>query len=109
MVDALANLLHVVRGALRLRPRAAMVGQPLSVRAPRVNTVVSLALPPGRGNALRLLLNFVGFQCGWFGCVLGAARGWPGAGAAMAAAIVATHVVRAARPGMELKLVSCAV
>ena len=74
-----------------------------------MNTVVSRALPPGRGDSLRLLINFVGFQCGWFGCVLGAARGWPGAGAAMAAAIVATHVVRAARPAMELKLVLCAV
>ncbi len=74
-----------------------------------MNTVVSRALPSGRGSALRLLLNFVGFQCGWFGCVLGAARGWPGAGAAMAAAIVATHVLRAARPGMELRLILCAI
>ena len=56
-----------------------------------------------------LILNFIAFQCGWFACVLGAAYGWPVAGAAAAAAIVAWHVMRAARPTQELKLIAIAV
>ena len=54
--------------------------------------------------AVGLLLNFVAFQLGWFACVVGAARGWPLTGTAIAAVIVAWHIVRAARPAQELKL-----
>jgi len=56
-----------------------------------------------------MLLNFVAFQCGWFACVAGAARGWPWAGAAVAAVIVGAHVLRAARPAEEFKLVCAAL
>lgn len=56
-----------------------------------------------------LLLNVVAFQFGWFACILGAAHGWPWAGTAIAAAIVARHVLGAARPAEEIKLVLCAV
>jgi len=55
------------------------------------------------------LVNFVLFQIGWFACVIGAGRGWPLAGTAVAAVIVATHVLRAARPARELKLVGVAL
>ena len=56
-----------------------------------------------------LMFNFVAFQCGWFACVVGAAHGWPLAGTATAAAIVAWHVMRAARPAEDLKLVIIAL
>ena len=56
-----------------------------------------------------LLVNVVAFQFGWFACILGAAHGWPWAGTAIAAAIVARHVLGAARPAEETKLVLCAV
>src|SRR5262245_25306991 len=93
VVGALAHLLHVVRGAVRLRRGNALVGEPLLVRAAR----------------LSLAINIVAFQAGWFACVLGAACGWPWAGVAAAAAIVAWHVARAPRPGGELKLVGAAI
>lgn len=53
-------------------------------------------------------LNFILFQGGWFACVLGAAHGWPWAGAGAALAIVACHVLRAERPRGELILVAAA-
>jgi hypothetical protein len=59
--------------------------------------------------ALGLLLNFVAFQLGWFACVVGAARGWPLTGTAIGAVIVASHIVRAARPREELKLIGVAL
>jgi hypothetical protein len=51
------------------------------------------------------LVNFVVFQVGWFACVLGAARGLPWVGTAIAAIIVAWHVARAPHPRPELALV----
>lgn len=65
----------------------------------------SLAAPRPAG----MLWNFVAFQVGWFACVLGAAHGWPWLGTAAGAAIVAGHVLRAARPIEELKLVGIAL
>lgn len=56
-----------------------------------------------------IIANLVAFQIGWFACVLGAAHGWPWAGTALAAAAVAWHAARAARPVRELKLVAAAV
>jgi hypothetical protein len=56
-----------------------------------------------------MLLNFVAFQAGWFACVLGAAHGWPWAGAAAAIAVVGLHAGRAARPRSELALAALAV
>ena len=49
------------------------------------------------------------FQAGWFACVLGAAYGYPLLGIVAAAAVVAFHVARAARPRAELKLVALAL
>jgi len=59
--------------------------------------------------AIGLLFNFIAFQLGWFACVLGAARGWPLTGTAIAALIVVWHIVRAARPAEELKLIAVAL
>lgn len=56
-----------------------------------------------------LIVNVAAFQVGWFACVLGAARGWPWAGTALAAVIVAWHAARAARPEQELKLIGLAL
>jgi len=56
-----------------------------------------------------VLINVIGFQCGWFACVLGAAHGWPWAGTAAGGAIVAAHVLRAGRPLEELKLAAATV
>src|SRR5258708_5002033 len=87
-----------------------MVGQPLSVRAPRMIAVNGEAGTfMAKPSALRLFFNVIAFQCGWFACVLGAAHGWPWAGTASAAAIVAWHVIRARRPAEELKLIGWAL
>ena len=56
-------------------------------------------------SATAVLVNFAGFQIGWFACVLGAAHGLPWAGTAIALAIVAWHLARAPRPRAELALV----
>lgn len=57
---------------------------------------------------MRLALNVLLFQAGWFACVLGAAHGLPWIGLLAAAAIVGWHLTRAARPGRELALVALA-
>lgn len=58
---------------------------------------------------MNFALNATAFQAGWFACVLGAAYGWPWAGVAAAAGLVAFHALRAPRPRQELKLVAVAV
>jgi len=55
------------------------------------------------------LVNFVLFQLGWFACVIGAGRGFPMSGTAVALLIVAVHVLRAARPVDEMKLIGVAL
>ncbi len=52
-----------------------------------------------------MLLNIIAFQIGWFACVLGGAYGWPWLGVLATAVIVALHLGRAARPGVEAVLV----
>jgi hypothetical protein len=54
---------------------------------------------------MAIAINFFLFQIGWFACVLGGAHAQPWAGTAVAAAIVALHLARAANPAAELKLV----
>ncbi len=56
-----------------------------------------------------VLVNFVLFQIGWFACVIGAGRGAPVAGTVLALLIVAAHVMRAARPVEEMKLIGVAL
>ena len=77
---------------------ARVVRQSLPFRAARISVAESGRSGIGAGLSAGMLLNFVAFQCGWFACVLGAARGWPWAGTAVAGAIVGAHVLRAARP-----------
>jgi hypothetical protein len=57
---------------------------------------------------MAIAANVVLFQLGWFACVLGAARDWAREGIALALAIVAFHIARAARPRRELLLVAVA-
>jgi hypothetical protein len=58
---------------------------------------------------MNFILNAMLFQVGWFACVLGAANELPWAGALVAMAIIAWHVVRAREPQRELTLVAAAV
>jgi len=58
---------------------------------------------------MKLVINFVAFQLGWFACVLGAANGLPWFGPAVVAAVVALHLARARRPLPELYLVAVAM
>jgi hypothetical protein len=57
---------------------------------------------------MAIAANVLLFQLGWFACVLGAARDWSREGVAVALAIVAAYVARAARPRRELLLVAVA-
>jgi len=62
-----------------------------------------------RITVVTVVVNVVLYQLGWFACVLGAAHGLPWIGPLAAAAIIAWHLARAARPRPELALVACAV
>lgn len=52
----------------------------------------------------RLVLNVVGFQIGWFACVMTAAAGSPGLGVAVAAAVIGLNASITGRPTRELSL-----
>jgi len=58
---------------------------------------------------MALLVNFVGFQVGWFACVLGAANGNELLGMIIALSIVVYHVVSRADSIKEFKLVLAAL
>lgn len=58
---------------------------------------------------MKLLVNFVAFQVGWFACVLGAANALPWLGPVVVAAVVAIHLTMARRPARELRLVLVAM
>ena len=58
---------------------------------------------------MALLVNFLGFQLGWFACVLGAANDNELLGMIIALGIVIYHVVSQADSTNELKLVFAAV
>lgn len=53
----------------------------------------------------RTLLNVVGFQFGWFCCVLGAANGMPWLGPLVALPVVGWHLFDAGDPRAEFKLI----
>jgi len=53
----------------------------------------------------KLLINLSGFYLGWFACVLGGAWDRPWWGVAGAAGVIAVHLVRVARPAVELRLI----
>lgn len=52
-----------------------------------------------------MLTNFIGFQIGWFACVLGAAHGYPLLGPLLAIPIVGLHLVRHADKPQEILLI----
>ena len=58
---------------------------------------------------LRLVLNVIAFQFGWFACVLGAAHDQPWLGSAVVAVLVAVHLATAIRPAVEVRLVAAAL
>jgi hypothetical protein len=60
-------------------------------------------------STVRKVVNFVAFQCGWLACVVGAANGYAWQGVIAAVLIVAAHVVTAARPAVEARLVALAL
>ena len=69
--------------------------------------MVGYALPfrtAARLNMRDKLLNFVGFQIGWFACVLGGANGMPWLGPLVALPVLAWHLLHAAAPAEALKL-----
>lgn len=56
----------------------------------------------------RLLINFFAFQAGWFGCVLGAANGYPMVGPIAVFLAASLHLALAQEPRKELILISLA-
>ena len=54
---------------------------------------------------MRILINVVAFQIGWFACVLGAAYEMPFLGTGIALTIVVLHLASVVRPVAELKLI----
>ena len=68
-----------------------------------------LAMPRPLARALGLLATLVVFQGAWFACVLGAANGWPWAGAAVAAGVAALGIAFGTRPAADAMLVAVAV
>lgn len=60
----------------------------------------------GIRSPLTNVVNFALAQAGWFACVIGAARGTPWLGPAVAAAIVAFHLARARSRRAEWRLLA---
>ena len=56
-----------------------------------------------------LIKNFIGFQIGWFACVVGAAQGYPLVAVAVASVIVILHLLRDNNLYSELCLIISAV
>jgi hypothetical protein len=56
-----------------------------------------------------LIKNFIGFQIGWFACVVGAAQGYPLVAVAVASIIVILHLLRDNNLYSELCLIISAV
>ena len=87
-----------------------MVGEPLFVRAAKLTMAQAIPhtadVPP---RVMPMVVNIVAFQIGWFACVLGAAHGWLWAGPVVVAAAVGLHLVLAAHPVEELKIVAVAL
>ena len=58
---------------------------------------------------IRYAINFVGFQLGWFACVLGAASGRAWIGPLVVAALVALHLSLARQRTVETLLIAAAL
>lgn len=55
-----------------------------------------------------MLLNFIGFQIGWFACVLGAAYGYPLLGPLVALPVLGLHLLSQTGRRMEIALLGSA-
>lgn len=58
---------------------------------------------------MKLLINFFGFQLGWFACVISASAGQPWIGVLAVAAAVWLHLSLSNHPARELKLILSAM
>ena len=58
---------------------------------------------------MKVMVNFLAFQIGWFACVLDAANGMPWLGPLVCAPILTLHFAMADQPGAEFRLVLLAV
>jgi hypothetical protein len=58
-------------------------------------------------SAVKLTINYLAFQAGWFACVLGSAKGYPILGPAVVLVAVGWHLFAAQRPSNELTLLIC--
>ena len=58
---------------------------------------------------MKLAINFLAFQLGWFSCVLAAAKGMPWLGPLVVLAVVLLHLKLVAKPLAELKLIGAAM
>ena len=56
-----------------------------------------------------LAINFIGFQIGWFACVIGAANGYPLLATAVASLIIVLHLCRVNNVYSELSVIISAV
>lgn len=73
-------------------------------------TMTALPLPSRPAHrSWRLLAALAAFQLAWFGCVLGAAHGWPWAGVSLAAAVVVGFVALGTRPAVDAALIAAAL
>ena len=71
-----------------------------------VNQITSpTEAPMFQDGGIRIVINFLAFQLGWFACVYGAARQLPWLGSLIALAIIAWHVQQARRPWTEAALI----
>jgi hypothetical protein len=64
---------------------------------------------PARAGVAALAINLLAFQAGWFACVLGAARGWAGAGVAVALAVVALYLGMSSARARDALLIGTAM
>lgn len=58
---------------------------------------------------MNTIVNFLAFVAGWFGCVLGAAAGYPWVGVIIVLMVAALHLSIVARPATELRLMGLAL
>jgi len=56
-----------------------------------------------------MLLNILGFQIGWFACVLGSANQLPWLGVLISSLVIFVHIYRSRYPAFECKFLAVAV
>jgi len=56
-----------------------------------------------------MIINILGFQIGWFSCVLGSANQLPWFGVLISSLILVVHIARASEPAFEARLLLAAL